>query len=97
MITKTTMVVILNLKNSHLSTLSLPTEEFFQVDGQNRPLANLPAVDFHVLAERNPITKATESLSVFLLVYWFFPLLGRFEPHSLSSIRIFKCFSRHNS
>ena len=73
MITKTTMVVILNLKNSHLSTLSLPTEEFFQVDGQNRPLANLPAVDFHVLAERNPITKATESLSVFLLVYWFFP------------------------
>ena len=67
MITKTTMVVILNFN------LSLPTEEFFQVNGQNRPLANLPAVDFHVLAERNPITKATESLSVFLLVYWFFP------------------------
>ena len=34
MITKPTMVVILNLQNSHLLTLSLPTEEAFQVNGQ---------------------------------------------------------------
>ena len=34
MITKTTMVVIFNLQNSHLLTLSLPTEEVFQVNGQ---------------------------------------------------------------
>ena len=47
MITKTTMVVIFNLQNSHLLTLSLPTEEVFQVNGQNRPVTNLPVVDFH--------------------------------------------------
>ena len=47
MITKTTKVTISNLQNSHLLTLSLPTEEVFQVNGQNRPVANLPVVDFH--------------------------------------------------
>ena len=47
MITKTTMVVIFNLQNSYLLTLSLPTEEVFQVNGQNRPMANPPVVDFH--------------------------------------------------
>ena len=45
MITKTTMVVILNLQNSLL--LSVPIEEVFQVNGQNRSVANLPVVDFH--------------------------------------------------
>ena len=47
MITKTAMVVIFNLQNSNLLTLPLPTEEVFQVNGQNRPLANLPVVEFH--------------------------------------------------
>ena len=47
MITKTTMVVIFDLQNSHLLTLSLPTEEVFQVNGQNRPMANPPVVDFY--------------------------------------------------
>ena len=57
MITKTTivvifkikskMVVIFNLQNYHLLTLSIPTEEVFQVNGQNRLVANLPGVDFH--------------------------------------------------
>ena len=46
MITNTTMVVIFSLQNSHLLTLSLPTEEVFQVNSQNRPVANLPVVDF---------------------------------------------------
>ena len=46
-ITKTTMVVIFNLQNSYLLTLSLPTEEVFQVNGQNRQVTNLPVVDFH--------------------------------------------------
>ena len=32
---KTTVVVIFNLQNSHLLTLSLPTQEVFQVNGQN--------------------------------------------------------------
>ena len=49
MITKKTMVV---LQNSHLLTLSLPTEEVFQVNRQNRPVAILPVVDAN--------TKATE-------------------------------------
>ena len=43
-ITKTKMVVIFNLLNPHLSTVSLPTEEVFQVNCQNRPVANLPGV-----------------------------------------------------
>ena len=63
MITKTTMVVIFNSQNSHLLTLFLPTEEVFQVNGLNRPVANLPVVDFHSAernAERNANTKATE-------------------------------------
>ena len=62
MITKTTMVVIFNSQNSHLLTLFLPTEEVFQVNGLNRPVANLPVVDFHSAernAERNANTKAT--------------------------------------
>ena len=45
MITKTTMVVILNLQNFLL--LSLLIEEVFQVNGQNQSVANLPVVDFH--------------------------------------------------
>ena len=41
------MVVIFNVQNPHLFTLSLPTEEVFQVNGQNRSVADLPVVDFH--------------------------------------------------
>ena len=41
------MVVIFNLQNPHVLSLSLPTEEVFQVNGQNRPAANFPAVDYH--------------------------------------------------
>ena len=44
--TKTTMVVIFNLQNSHLMTFSLPTDEVFQENGQNRP-TNLPVADFY--------------------------------------------------
>ena len=72
MITKTTMVVIFNLQNSHLLTLSLPTEEVFQVNGQNRPVANLPVVDFHSQPREMLTPKPLNTqLSVFLLVYWF--------------------------
>ena len=39
--------IIFNLQNSHLLTLSLPTGEVFQVNGQNWPVKNLPVVDFH--------------------------------------------------
>ena len=56
MITKTTMVVIVNLPNSHLLTLSLPTE-VFQVNGQNQLVANLPVVDFHSQSREMPTPK----------------------------------------
>ena len=73
MITKTTMVVIFNLQNSHLLTLSLPTEEVFQVNGQNRPVANPPVVDFHSQPREMLTPKPLNTqLSVVLLVYWFF-------------------------
>ena len=57
MITKTKMVVIFNLQNSHLLTLSLPTEEVLQV---NQPVANLPVVDFHSQPREMLASKATE-------------------------------------
>ena len=73
MITKTTMVVIFNLQNSHLLTLSLPTEEVFQVNGQNQPVANHPVVDFHSKPREILTPKALNTqLSVFLFVYRFF-------------------------
>ena len=46
MATKTTIGVIFNVKTSQILTLSLPKEEIFEVLGQNRPVANLPVVDF---------------------------------------------------
>ena len=57
MITKTTMVVIFNLPNSHLLNLSSPTEEVFQVKDQNRPVANLPVVNFHYQPKEMPTPK----------------------------------------
>ena len=72
MITKTTMGVIFDLQNSHVMTLSLPTEEVFQVNGQNRPVANLPVVDFHSQPREMLTPKPLNmQLPVFLLVYWF--------------------------
>ena len=57
MITKTKMFVIFNLQNFHSLTLSLPTEEVLQV---NRPVANLPVVDFHSQPREMLAPKATE-------------------------------------
>ena len=57
MITKTKMFVIFNLQNFHLLTLSLLTEEVLQV---NRPVANLPVVDFHSQPREMLAPKATE-------------------------------------
>ena len=53
---------------------------------------------FSFPATKNANTKGTEyvtfGFSFCILV--FFPLLGKFERHCLSAIRIFECFSRHN-
>ena len=57
MITKSTMVVIFNLQNYHLMTLSLLTEEVFQVNGQNRPVANLQVFNFHSQPRKMPTPK----------------------------------------
>ena len=71
-ITKTTMVVIFNLPNSHLLNLSSPTEEVFQVKDQNRLVANLPVVNFHYhyYYYYHANTKATEyvTFGFFLLL-----------------------------
>ena len=43
---KQTMGQIFNKQNSQLLNYSLSTEEIIQVNGQNRPVANLPEIDF---------------------------------------------------
>ena len=65
MITKTTMVVIFNLQNSHLLTLSLPTEEVFRLKSlpSKRPKSargKSSSCRFSFSTERNANTKATE-------------------------------------
>ena len=97
MITKTTMVVIFNLQNSHLLTLSLPTEEVFQVNGQNRPVANLPVVDFHSQPREMLTSKPLNTqLSVFLLVYWFSSLSRKVWTSLSVSDTDFLVFNRHD-
>ena len=58
MITNKTMGVISSQQNSHLLTLSLPTEEVFQINGQNRLVANLRVVDdFRSQLQEMPLPK----------------------------------------
>ena len=45
------------LKKSHLLTLSSPTEEVFEVNSQNQPVANLQVVDFHSQPREMPTPK----------------------------------------
>ena len=54
---KQTMGLIFNVQNSQLSNWSLPTEEIIQVPGQNRPVANLPVVDFRSQPREMPLPK----------------------------------------
>ena len=42
----TTMSLFFNKRNSRFLNWALPTEEILQVHGLNRPVANLPVVDF---------------------------------------------------
>ena len=76
MITKATMVVIFNLQNSHVLTLSLPTEEVFQVNSQNRPVTNLPVGDFHSQSREMPTFKPLKlNFRFFFWYIVFFPFL----------------------
>ena len=58
MITKTTMVLIFDLQNSHLLNLSLPTEEVFQVNGHNQPVANTEPCKCHTCVRTESYTCA---------------------------------------
>ena len=49
LITKTTMVVNFNLKNSHWLTLSSPTEEVFQVNGKSSSCWFSFSAEFYVI------------------------------------------------
>ena len=60
------MDVIFNKQNSQLLTRSFPVEEIIQVNGQNRPVANLPVIDFR---------------SFFALYFGSLLLPGKFERH----------------
>ena len=54
---KQTMGLIFNIQNFQLLNWSLPTEEIIQVTGQNRPVANLPVVNFRSQPREMPLPK----------------------------------------
>ena len=54
---KQTMGLIFNIQNFQLLNWSLPTEEIIQVPDQNRPVANLPVVDFRFQPREMPLPK----------------------------------------
>ena len=54
---KQTMGLIFNIQNFQLLNWSLPTEEIIQVNGQNRPVANLPVVNFRSQPREMPLPK----------------------------------------
>ena len=60
MITKTTIVVIFDLQNSDLLTLSLQTEEVFQGKQPKSASGKSSSCRFSFSAERNANIKATE-------------------------------------
>lgn len=66
-------------QNAQLLTWSLSTQEIFQGQDQNRPLANLPVINFLSQSQEMPLPKPLNTqLSVFCCAFWFFPLLGKF-------------------
>ena len=54
---KQTMGLIFNIQNFQLLNWPLPTEEIIQVTGQNRPVANLPVVNFRSQPREMPLPK----------------------------------------
>ena len=66
-------------QNAQLLTWSLFTQEIFQGQDQNQPLANLPVINFLSQPQEMPLPKPLNTqLSVFCCAFWFFPLLGKF-------------------
>ena len=64
------MDVIFIKQNSQLLTRSFPVEEIIQVNGQNRPAANLLVIDFRSQPREMP---SNMKLSVFRSIFWFSP------------------------
>ena len=65
-------------QNAQLLTWSLFTQEIFQGQDQNWPLANLPVINFLSQPQEMPLPKPLNTqLSVFFCAFWFFPLLGK--------------------
>ena len=54
---KQTIDLIFNIQNSQSLNWPLPKEEIFQVHGQNRPVINLPVVDFRSQPREMPLPK----------------------------------------
>ena len=82
---------IFNIQNSQLLTLSLPTEEIFQVHSQKRPVENLPVVDFRSQPREIQLPKPLNTkLSVFLFLFWFsFPSKKVWTAPSVSDTNFF--------
>ena len=85
------MAVIFNLQNSQLLTLSLPTEEIFQVQSQKRSMVNLSVVDFRSQPREIQLPKPLNTkLSVFLFLVWFsFPSKKVWTALSVSDTNFF--------
>ena len=77
------MGVIFNIQNCQLLNWSLPTEEIFQVYGQNRPVVNLSVVGFRSQPREMPLPKPLNSNSFrfFFLYFGFLPLLEKLDCH----------------
>ena len=85
MITKTTLSVIFNLQNSRLLTLPLPTKEIFQVNGQNRPVANQPyslptEAMFLVIQSNRYMSKLSCTGFIFVCESFFVPAPFNLKP-----------------
>ena len=85
MITETAMVVIFNIQNSHLLTLSSLSSK--------RPKSasnKSSSCRFSFSATKNANTTTAEYVTLgFFFCILVFSLLGKFEPHCLSAMRIF--------
>ena len=79
-----TMGVIFNTQNSQLLTWSVPTEEIFQVHGHNRPVANLPVVDFVLSREKcHYQSHLIRNFRFFSPYFGFLLSLRKYERHCL--------------
>ena len=62
----------------------MPIEEIFLTHSENRPVANLPAIDFRFQPREMPLVKQQNTqLSVFHFFIGFHPLIEKFERHCL--------------